>query len=187
MSSEGGNETREGLCNKFLPCLIEWSLSAHKKVWSQRERKNLPVSVWGTGYSSLSLAGGGSPLDKQLSATCTTTFSIAWKVSQILSISRLIVFSLLVNLDINLCKMFMSISNWGRRGGRANPVTTTRVSNGMAGGADLIFPRRYLPRPGSRPQSAASGLFIALVIQIPAVSVLGRAGHWPCRPPPKMF
>ena len=31
-----------------------------------------------------------------------------------------------------------------------------------------------LPRPGGRPQSAASGLFIALVIQIPAVSALGK-------------
>ena len=46
----------------------------------------------------------------------------------------------------------------------------TRVSNGMAGGADLTS--NHLPRPGSRPQNAASGLFIALVIQIPAVSAL---------------
>ena len=35
-----------------------------------------------------------------------------------------------------------------------------------------VFPRRYKPRPGGRPQSAASGLFIALVIQIPAVTAL---------------
>ena len=37
-------------------------------------------------------------------------------------------------------------------------IPVTGVSNGMGGGADL-------PRPGGRPQSAASGLFIALVIQ----------------------
>ena len=30
----------------------------------------------------------------------------------------------------------------------------------------------YLPRPGCRPQSTASGLYIALVIQIPAVTAL---------------
>ena len=47
--------------------------------------------------------------------------------------------------------------------GRENPVT--RVSNGMSAGADL-------PRPVGRPQSAANGLFIALVIQIPTVSAL---------------
>ena len=104
MSSVGGNETQEGLCKKFLLCLIDWFLSAQKKFVA-KEKKDLPVSVWGTGYSSLSLAGGGSPLNKQLSATCTTTFSTALdKLLEILSISRSIVFPLLVNLDINLCK-----------------------------------------------------------------------------------
>ena len=39
----------------------------------------------------------------------------------------------------------------------------------MAVGADLIFTKDW-----RHPQSAASGLFIALVIQIPAVSALGR-------------
>ena len=43
-------------------------------------------------------------------------------------------------------------------------IPVTEVSNGMAGGADLI-----LPRPGYRPQRR---LIIALVIQIPAVSAL---------------
>ena len=40
-----------------------------------------------------------------------------------------------------------------------------------------LFPCRYLPRPGGRPQSAASGLFIALVIQIPAVSALVKTSQ----------
>ena len=35
----------------------------------------------------------------------------------------------------------------------------------------------YQPRPGGRLNSAASGLFIALVIQIPAVSAMGPSAH----------
>ena len=42
----------------------------------------------------------------------------------------------------------------------------------MAGGEDL-------PRPGSRLQNAASGLYIALVMQIPAVTALVWVGRAP--------
>ena len=38
-----------------------------------------------------------------------------------------------------------------------------------------------LPRPGGRPYSAASGLYIALVIQIPAVTALTPSAHLPPR------
>ena len=53
----------------------------------------------------------------------------------------------------------------------------------MAGRADLILQGPFspqvltiFPRPGSHPQNAASGLYIALVIQIPAVTSLDRGG-----------
>ena len=53
---------------------------------------------------------------------------------------------------------------------RRTGIPVTGVSNGMEGGADL-------PRPGSRLQNAASGLNIALVIQIPEITALGGIGE----------
>ena len=58
--------------------------------------------------------------------------------------------------------------------GGVNPVT--RVSNGMAGGADLIFGINQGLAAALR--APPSGLFIALVIQVPAGTALVE-GTWP--------
>ena len=46
-----------------------------------------------------------------------------------------------------------------------------------------LSPCRYEPRPGGRPQNAACGPCIALVIQIPAETALVLSGLSPCRVP----
>ena len=62
------------------------------------------------------------------------------------------------------------------RGSRGRPaggkgIPGTGVSNGISGGADLIFQGLA----AASIYSAASGLFITLVIQIPAVSAMIQA------------
>ena len=56
----------------------------------------------------------------------------------------------------------------------AQTISVTGVSNSMAGRADLII---IITKAWRRHHRTASGLFIALVIQMPAVTAMARSSR----------